>query len=126
MTKYKPGDRVISLRWPPNGAGVIVKAAPIRALVRWDGLKEDTRARTADIRPETAEDVARRGHKQTMQTWRDRQPKVTHVAINIPGMCWSPDGARLHGVLRTPETMRAAAAELLQLADWFAEKPVEP
>jgi hypothetical protein len=61
-TKYKPGDRVIALRWPRNRGGVVVKFAPKRMLVRWDGLTEDTRTSTADLRPETAEDVGLRAH----------------------------------------------------------------
>jgi hypothetical protein len=126
-SKYKPGDRVIALRWPRGGAGIIVKSAPVRSLVRWDGLKEDKRTSTADIRPETVEDVAQRGHAQTMQSWQDRQPKLSHVSISSPAMWGStlPDGVQLHCVLRTPEAMRGAAAELLQLADWFAERPAK-
>jgi hypothetical protein len=125
--KYKPGDRVIALRWPRGGAGVIVKSAPVRSLIRWDGLKEDKRTSTADIRPETVEDVARRDHAQTMQTWQDRQPKLSHVSITSPAMWGNTllDGVQLHCVLRTPEAMRGAATELLQLADWFAERPAK-
>lgn len=125
-SKYKPGDRVISLRWPHDGAGVVVRSSPVHSLIRWDGLKEDKQARTVDIRPETEEDVAQQTHKQTIRTWQDRQPKLLHVSIARP-TCWGslPDGAQFHGVLRSPEEMRGAAAELLQLADWFAERPVK-
>ena len=125
-SKYKPGDRVISLRWPRDAAGVVVKSAPVHSLIRWDGLKEDKRTSTADIRPETKEDVAQQVHKQALRTWRDRQPKLSHFSIVSP-MCesTSPNGVQLHGVLRSPEEMRGAAAEVLQLADWFAERPVK-
>jgi hypothetical protein len=94
-------------------------------LVRWDGLNENKRTSTDDIRPETAEDVARRGHEQALRAWQARKPKTSHVSITFPAMWGSTlqDGAQTC-VLRTPETLREAAAELLQLADWFAEKPV--
>jgi hypothetical protein len=126
-SKYKPGDRVVALRWPLGGAGVLVKFAPVHSLVRWDGLKEAKRTSTADIRPETEEDVARRRHEQTMRAWQARQPKTSHISISSPALWGSTlsDGAQLYSILRTPETMRETAAELLQLADWFAERPVK-
>lgn len=121
--KYKPGDRVVALRWPRDGAGVIVKFAPVNPLVRWDGSNEDKRTRIDDIRPETAEDVARRDHEQAMRAWRERRPNVTNVIVFENVM-----GHRDHIALAAtaPHEMREAAAELLKLADWFAERPVEP
>jgi hypothetical protein len=123
--KYKPGDRVIALRWPRNRGGVVVKFAPKRMLVRWDGLTEDTRTSTADLRPETAEDVGLRVHAEAVRAWKARQPQIAHVAVLNPTMWGSmlPNGVQLNSVLRTPESMREASAELLQLADWFAESP---
>lgn len=37
-----------------------------------------------------------------------------------------PTGVRIYSELSTPDSMREAAAELLKLADWFAERPVKP
>jgi len=121
---YKTGDRVVALRWPRDGAGVIVKPAPVHPLVRWDGSDEDKRVRAADVRPETAEDIARRGRAQTMQAWQDRRPKTASARVAYaPYQGSDSTGVEIHEVLRTPESMRGAAAELLQLADWFAERP---
>ena len=117
---------MISLRWPRDAAGVVVKSAPVHSLIRWDGLKEDKRTSTADIRPETKEDVAQQARKQALRAWQDRQPKLLYVSIARPTCGGAlPDGAQFHGVLRSPEEMRGAAAELLQLADWFAERPLK-
>jgi len=125
--KYRAGDRVVALRWPRGGAGVIIKSAPVHSLVRWDGHNEAKRTGTQDIRPETAEDVEQRRSEQEMRAWQDQQPKLTNISIIKPALWGSslPGGAQLYRVLRTPEEMREAAAELLQLADWFAERPVK-
>lgn len=60
--------------------------------------------------------------RQTRQTWQKRMPKTSCVRV-----CQESDlpSVEIIGVLRTPEIMRKAAAELLKLADWLAEKPVE-
>lgn len=123
-SKYKPGDRVVALRWPRDGAGVVVKSAPVHSLVRWDGRAEDTRARTADFRAETAEDIGRRHYEQKLQAWQYRKPRLEHVQCFVMPLRGGPlvDNVQVLSV-RTPETMREAAAELLQLADWFADKP---
>lgn len=117
---------MVALRWPRGGAGVVIKYAPVHSLVRWDGHSEDKRTGTQDIRPETAEDVAQRKSVQTLQAWQDQQPKLTHITISRPALWGSslPDGAQLYRVLRTPEEMREVAAELVQLANWFAQRPV--
>lgn len=114
---------MVALRWPRGTGGSIVRGAPVYSLVRWDGFNEDKRARTEDLRPETPEDVARRSHEQKFRAWRDRQPKTVHIVL------WGnllSGGVHLHHALRTPEEMRKASAELLQLTDWFAEQPADP
>lgn len=118
-SRYKPGDRIVDFCGARDRAGVIVKWAPIHSLVRWDGFIKDKRTSTRAIRPETPEDVGRRDHERTMRAWKGRQPKTRHVLITNPGMLWE------HGVLWTPEELREAAAELLQLADWLAAMPVK-
>lgn len=72
---------MIALRWPRNRGGVVVKFAPKRMLVRWDGLTEDTRTSTADLRPETAEDVGLRAHAAAVSAWKARQPQIAHAAV---------------------------------------------
>lgn len=126
-TAYKPGDRVVALRWPRGGAGVMVKPAKVNPLVRWDGQDEDKRVRLDDIRPETAEDIARRDHERAMRAWDDRRPETSRVRVaTAPYQGSDPRGAEIIGSLKTPDEMRQAAAELLLLADWFAERPVKP
>ena len=126
-TKYVPGDRVIALRWPRDGAGTVIKSATVRVLVRWDGFAEDKRTSIADVRPETAEDIELRAYAESVRAWNGRQPQNACVAIVLPMLYGStaPDGVRLYGDLLTPESMREAADELIQLADWFAAKPVK-
>ncbi|HEU4727720.1 MAG TPA: hypothetical protein VFT22_07520 [Kofleriaceae bacterium] len=119
--KFSPGDRVIA-RW--DGPGAIVKAAKATALVRLDRGQE--RSVCLDVlRPETAGDVAKREHEAAMQAWRKRKPETTFAYVDL-----RPVGRALEEVgamarAETPNCMRAAAAELLLLADWFEERPVE-
>jgi hypothetical protein len=124
-SKYKIGDRVVNLRGPRGSTGVIVKPAPVYPLVRWDGRNEDARTRAEDIRPETARDVTHRVHEQTKRAWQNRKPQTTHVKTAYTPYTPYLAGVEIIGVLHDPEIMRKVAAELLQLADWFAERPVE-
>lgn len=125
--KYKPGDRVINER-RRNIAGRIVKPAPVYQLVRWDDKTEDERVRIEDVRPETADDIARREHDESMRVWSKDRPRVEHVALQFQSH-WGYTEAtdvRIISSLKTPDEMRSAAAELIQLADWFTRKPAKP
>ena len=125
--KYKPGDRVVNER-RRNIAGRIVKPAPVYQLVRWDDKTEDERVRIEDIRPETPDDIAAREHDESMHAWSKDRPRVKHVALQFQSH-WGYTAAtdvRIISSLKTPDEMRGAAAELIQLADWFARKPAKP
>ena len=125
--KYKPGDRVIGTVFLLRGkAGKIEKPAKTSALVLWDGRNQPERVSINSIEPETAEHVATRRRAAEMKAWRERKPSTTfaRVAFSRFGFNADESGAELH-LAKTPDEMRTAAAELLQLADWFAERPVK-
>ena len=125
--KYKPGDRIVNER-RRNIAGRIVKPAPVYQLVRWDGKAEDERVQIEDVRPETADDIAKRKHDESMRMWSKDRPRVERAALQFQSH-WGYTEAtdvRIISSLKTPDEMRSAAAELIQLADWFARKPVKP
>lgn len=126
VTKYKPGDRVVATRWPRDGAGVIVKSAPVYPTVRWDTGKEERR-RVHDLRPETPEDVVRRDRESAMHRWRERKPKTILAAV-VYDRTWARSIAEIGasvGLMRSPDQMRQAASELLELATWFEARPKE-
>jgi|ERR1700751_562540 len=121
--KYKPGDRVIALRWPRNGAGTIVKPARVHPLVRWDGYNEDKRVQIEDIRPEMPADIAKREHAQQVSAWKCAEPP--HSVVVIERDWYSGQGRASGFTVRatTAAQMRAAADELRTLADWFEKRP---
>ena len=125
--KYKPGDRVVNER-RRNIAGRVVKPAPVYQLVRWDDKNEDERVRIEDVRPETSDDIAKREHDESMRTWSRDRPRVERVALQFQSHWGYTEAAdvRVISPLKTPDEMRTAAAELIQLADWFAKRPVKP
>ncbi len=120
--KYKPTDRVVYRLFASRKHGTVRTVARSSAMVDFDDGTQE-RVPLGTLSPETAEDIARRDHEQAMRAWRARQPLVTQVIVFENVM-----GHRDHVSLSTssPEEMREAAAELLKLADWFAERPVKP
>lgn len=123
--RYKPGDRIVYTGWG-GGAGIIVHCSPKTAVVRLDERDKAERYGLTLLRPETAEDIARRERAAALQAWTDRRPKLQHLTTVSPSYSSLSDNAvAMHGHLRTPDDMRAAANELQELARWFADKPVE-
>ncbi len=125
--KYKPGDRVVHHFLGTRKHGSVRTATRASAMVDFDDGTQE-RVSPGTLSPETAEDVARRDHEQAMRKWNERKPRTTHARAAIPMSYGNTDwiGAEILGVLKTPDDMRHAAAELLKLADWFAERPVKP
>jgi hypothetical protein len=125
--KFKSGDRVIALRWPSGGAGVIVKPAPVYPMVRWDDHDEVKRTRVEDIRPETPQDVAARQLAAEIASWRSTRPDTTLATVSYMGGYGSsiPTGVQVFGQVK-PEQMRTLVDELEALAAWFEKRPVSP
>lgn len=122
--KYKQGDRVVNER-DRDRAGTVVKPARTYHIVRFDGEDDDDRVRDDDIRPETAEDIAKREHAKAITAWNNTRPRTTIVGVEISSSWYSrePVGTDIVGRLRTPAEMRTAADDLRQLADWFEQRP---
>lgn len=125
--KFKPGDRVVRTCWPAGQPGAVVKVSKTTALVRFDGESEAKRIGLDALRPETAADVAKRNHERAMAAWRDARPRTTVADVQHDPAWGSPRGkigAVVHRA-ETPEQMRQAARELLELATWFESRPKE-
>ena len=63
-----------------------------------------------------------------MRAWSKNRPRVERVALQFQSH-WGYTEAtdvRIISSLKTPDAMQSAAAELIQLADWFARKPAKP
>jgi hypothetical protein len=123
----KPTDRVVYRSFGIRKHGRVRSLIKASAMVDFDDGTSG-RISLGLLRPETPEDVEQRDHEQAMRAWDKRRPEVTRVAISIPSTWGStlPDGVQIYRVLRDPIEMREAAAELVKLADWFAERPVKP
>lgn len=122
--KYKPGDRIVYTGWG-GGAGVVVKCSPKTAQIRLDKRDRDERYDLSLLRPETAEDVAKRERKARIDEWHAAMPKTTHLRATSGSVTYSAahDRVQMFRSLETPEEMREAASELQALACWFATKP---
>lgn len=77
------------------------------------------------IRPETIEDVAKRASKAERDSWMALQPRPKLVAIMTRNTYGSPPSGGVLANARSPDDMRQAAAELLELAAWFEKRPKE-
>jgi hypothetical protein len=121
--KLKTGDRVICTNWGSR-PGVIVKMAKMTALVRLDRSCSDTRESIDSLRAETAADVAKRAREVAMDAWQDARPRPKLAHVDNASYSSEPAGASVY-LVRTPDDMREAARELLLLADWFANRPVD-
>jgi hypothetical protein len=72
---------------------------------------------------ETADDIAKRDHSAAMQSWRNQRPQTKHARITYAQYYANPEETGAEVSAKTPDEMRAAAVELLLLADWYASKP---
>jgi hypothetical protein len=120
----KTGDRVICTNWGSR-PGVIVKLAKMTALVRLDRSCTDTRESIDSLRAETAADVAKRAHEVALAAWNATRPTTTIAQVEVSRSCSHPSQSASVFMARTPDDMRAAASELLLLADWFATRPAD-
>lgn len=118
--RYKPTDRVVYRCFGSRKHGTVSKVAKATAMIDFDDGTQE-RVSLGALTPETSEDISRRNHEQAMRDWRRRRPEVKQCIIFESVM-----GHRDHVSLSTgtPAEMREAAAELVKLADWFAERPV--
>lgn len=118
----KPGDRVIRTTFGRRTHGTIVKMRKVSALVRFDGACAEERVYLDALRPETAEDVARRDLETALRAWRDQRPDTVQVRVQTE-FSGRETGVALYGLTRDPEAMRQAARELIQFAEWFEVRP---
>lgn len=116
---WASGDRFTYRSFGSTKHGRIVNPSKVTASVRFDGETVDQRVDLESLRPETEDDIAKRDHHTAMQTWRGRRPKTTHTHSMHP----NPEETGAEVFAKTPDEMRAAAAELLLLADWYDAKP---
>lgn len=117
--KYKPGDPVRDIRCDVI-PGKFVDLQGQTATVRWEGKVVDSQIWIDDLRHETPEETSKRERIEAFRAWSRKQPDLRHSGVR-----WN-SGAVYVNDISTPDEMRQAAAELLQLADWFAERPVKP
>lgn len=125
--KLRAGDRIVGTNYFNRGMpGVVVKPCPKTVVVRYDHKSEDTREDRDSIRSETAEDIAEREREQLLADWHAARPRTSLAIVQTAGYSSIVTGVSAYGLLRTPEEMRAAAAELHALAAWFEKRPVSP
>lgn len=114
--KFSPGDHVRD-RYCQSIPGVLRSHNDEYAVVRWEGKIVDSEIHIDNLRRETPEETAKREHIEAYRAWCAKQPTSRHVGVR-----WN-NAAVYVGDLSSPEDMRQTAAELLQFADWFAERP---
>lgn len=125
--EFKPSDRVMALNFlGVYQPGRIVKLTKRLATVAFD-MGAEEKVLLERLRRETPADVAHCHHARRMRAWHDERPKTSWIQASYLGWGGGPNngpiGAQLYGQPRTSAEMRAAAAELLQFADWFEKKP---
>lgn len=122
-SKLKVGSRVVSTGWR-GGGGTIERISRGVAFVRSDDQNGLMKERLIWLREETADDVTKRESKRMLAEWRDRKPTTTIARVEHDPSWGSPRGEIGAALFAgTPDDMRTAAAELLQLAAWFETRP---
>jgi hypothetical protein len=124
MNKFKIEDRVVFKAFGNLQAGRVVKVAKTTATLILDDGRED-RLRLEQLRLETPEDVDQRAHATNMREWNARRPRTTTACVQASGYRSDTLSANVISA-RTPEEMRIAARELMEIADWFESRPVAP
>ena len=119
--KYAKGDRVVHY----SKAGAVRKVAKYTARVRWDGEDEDDTVNLTSLRRETGADIAEREHAARMKAWEATEPKHPHATVERAYFHGAAPTGQITARAEGPDGLRAAAAELLLLADWFDAKPKE-
>lgn len=127
--KFTVGQRVIYTgRGETGRAGVVTRICRgASAEVCWDsdGADDSERVNVGHLRPETQEDIDTRAAVIELEHWRSLRPQVvcTQVMRNWGTTETGLVMVRVSTSTRSPEEMRQAAAELLELAAWFEKRP---